>query len=323
MELTEVLDGHAVVQASSNYPDGSAREGLIRLGKRVVPIRDGIPRFCDNGYANNFDVQWNAFRQTQLDSITGLPLTFNRFWNSTKWKPRELFGRRVLEAGSGAGRFTEILIESGCDLVSFDLSGAVDANWQVNRNKGRFLLMQADIYDLPLQSNFFDFVFCYGVLQHTPDPERAYRELWKRLRPGGRISIDFYIKFERPSPWATPKYLWRPLTTRMKPEKLLRIVRYYVPWWLPFDTFIKRIPIVGQTLGALTGIPCWNYYNLPLTSEQKCEWAVMDTFDALGAAYDTPKTLSEVRDMVSLPDADKIEVFKGSNGVVANVTKKG
>jgi SAM-dependent methyltransferase len=301
-------------------------EGVLKPadGTQPIQIRNGIPRFVDGqGYASNFGLQWNAFRLTQLDSHTGLPLTFNRFWNNTKWKPRELNGSRVLEAGCGAGRFTEIMLDAGCEVVSFDLSGAVDANWQTNREKGQLLVMQADIYDLPLRSNAFDLVFCYGVLQHTPEPERAYQELWKRVRPGGKISIDFYIKFPYPSPWSTPKYLWRPVTTRMEPDRLLRIVRTYVPFWLPFDTFIKRIPFLGSVLGGLTCIPLWNYYNLPLSPAQKREWAIMDTFDALGARYDSPKTLEEVRAMVTLPDAEKIEVFKGSNGVVANVTKKG
>jgi hypothetical protein len=48
----------------------------------------------------------------------------------------------------------------------------------------------------------------------------------------------------------------------------------------------------------------------------------MDTFDALGAKYDYPKTIDEVRKMVSLEGAEEIEVFYASNGIVANALKR-
>ncbi len=47
----------------------------------------------------------------------------------------------------------------------------------------------------------------------------------------------------------------------------------------------------------------------------------MDTYDQLGARYDMPKTLEEVQDMVDSSDNDTVEVFYGSNGVVANIGK--
>ncbi len=75
-------------------------------------------------------------------------------------------------------------------------------------------------------------------------------------------------------------------------------------------------------MSALTLIPCWNYYYLPLSKKQKVEWAIMDTFDALGAHYDIPKTLDEVKTMVSTDQAEEVDVFYGGNGVVANARKR-
>ena len=49
----------------------------------------------------------------------------------------------------------------------------------------------------------------------------------------------------------------------------------------------------------------------------------MDTFDALGAKYDIPKTIEEVERMIRQVDqATEIEVFHGSNGIVANAIKE-
>lgn len=287
-----------------------------------VEIRNGIPRFVPSeNYGNSFGFQWNQFKKTQLDSAVGLPLTENRFLKSTRWTPEELKGKKVLEVGSGAGRFTEIFVKYGAKLVSFDYSEAVEANWSSNGGKGEFLLFQGDLYSIPFPDESFDYVFCYGVLQHTPDPDRAYQAILKKLKPGGKISIDYYLKTLRPSPWSTPKYFWRPLTKRLKPESLFKIISFYIPLWLPIDTFLRRIPKLGGALLTLMLIPCWNYVGLGLNRKQRLEWAILDTFDALSPAYDYPKTLNQVRQMVSSPANGKVEVFYGSNGVVANVQK--
>ena len=288
-----------------------------------ISIRGGIPRFVSNAnYATNFGLQWNRFKSTQLDSLSGLPLTANRFWKNTRWTPQELRGKKVLEAGCGAGRFTEILLSAGASLVSFDYSNAVDANYENNRLKGDLFLFQGDLYNIDFADGYFDFVFCYGVLQHTPNPVKAYHSLFRKLRAGGKMSIDYYRKRKVPTPHTTPKYIWRPLTSRMAPEKLLKIIQFYMPFYLPIDTCVRSLPLIGRPIAALIPVPCWNYLGLGLSKKQRLEWAIMDTFDALGAAYDLPKTLNEVEQMIFSPENKEAEVFYGSNGIVANVVKR-
>ena len=182
-------------------------------------------------------------------------------------------------------------------------------------------LFQGDLYDLPLQGGVFDFVFCFGVLQHVPDPDEAYRILFRNVADGGRISIDYYLKTRKLLPYNQPKYFWRRWTATMDPEKLLRIIRFYMPLWLPVNTILRIIPRIGGRLAALTHIPCWNYIRQGFSYRERLEWAIMDTFDALGARYDQPKTLEEVQAMVNSPEAET-DVFYGSNGVVANSVRK-
>src|SRR5262245_4437144 len=149
------------------------------------PVRGGIPRFVpDDQYARSFGFQWNKFRRTQLDSHTGLPLSANRLFHVTQW-PRDLRGLRILEAGSGAGRFTEVLVATGATLFSFDLSSAVEANYESNGAAPNLSLFQGSIYDIPLPEDYFDKVMCLGVLQHTPDPERSFACLARHVKPGG------------------------------------------------------------------------------------------------------------------------------------------
>lgn len=181
-------------------------------------------------------------------------------------------------------------------------------------------MVQADLYANPFRRARFDRVFCYGVLQHTPDVRRAFMSLLPFLRPGGHLAIDVYIKPRLALRsvnryWA--KYWWRPLTKRLPPRLLARIVEWYVPRWLPIDSFLQRVPWLGRLLVAV--VPCWNYTRvLPLTPQQIREWAILDTFDALAARYDSPQTVAGVRAWFEEAGLKDIDVRPGGNGILAN-----
>jgi SAM-dependent methyltransferase len=309
----ELPDLVLLAEVLKNRPE-PAQDG-IRLGAVLIPLRASVLRFRqDSGYNESFALQWNRFKTNQIDAVNGTRLTMTRF-AETGWDVSDLKGKRVLEAGCGAGRFTRILAEAGARLVSFDYSAAVDA---CRENNGRFrnaVFLQCDIFDMPFRGQAFDYVFCHGVLQHTPDPSGAFRALSALVRPGGRLSIDIYRKDGLIRPWKS-KYLWRPLTTRMKPERLLEFLEWFIPKWLPIDTSIKRIPKLGNYLGSL--VPCWNYFLTDLSPEQKVAWAIMDTFDALAPTYDLPARLEDVRHWFDQLGWPEVEVRPGGNGIVGN-----
>jgi SAM-dependent methyltransferase len=278
-----------------------------------LTVRDDIPRYVpDDGYAESFGEQWNAYRRVQLDSATGKPLSRNRLFAATSW-PERLDGERVLEVGCGAGRFTEVLLETGAEVWSFDASSAVDAaRANVGRHE-RLTLFQADLFDLPLAPESFDRVLCLGVLQHTPDPRGAFLTVCRQARPGGAVAADVYRKAPYVDRWSA-KTFWRPLATRLPRHLLRRIVEWYVPRWLPVDTRLARVPRLGRFLTA--AIPCWNYTGLlDLDEEELRAWAVLDTFDALSPRYDTPQTIEQVREWVETAGLVDAVVAYGGNGI--------
>ncbi|MBX3340549.1 MAG: methyltransferase domain-containing protein [Nitrospira sp.] len=298
-------------------------QGEIKTGELVcpedgvtVPIRGGVPRFVPtSGYSENFGEQWNRFRRTQLDKFNGTTLSQERFYSGTGWSPDDLKGAKVLEAGCGAGRFTQVMLDAGARVCSVDLSSAVDACIANNGPHERLCVAQADLRKIPFQRQSFDKVFCYGVLQHTPDPRASFMNLVPFLKPGGELAVDVYLKGWALEPYKS-KYLYRPLTTRMPRSLLFRLLKWYVPKWLPFDTFIKRLPLIGRVLGM--AIPCWNYHYLPLTHEQQVEWAILDTFDALAPVYDDPQTPNAVTAWFRDAKLTDVRVRIGGNGVLGN-----
>jgi 2-polyprenyl-3-methyl-5-hydroxy-6-metoxy-1,4-benzoquinol methylase len=265
------------------------------------------------GYANSFGEQWNRYRRIQLDSVTGKPLSRERFFEGTSW-PERLDGERVLEVGCGAGRFTEVLVSTGAEVVAVDATEAVEACRETVGDAAT--IVRADLFDLPFPEESFDRVFCYGVMQHTPDPRAAFLTIVHYARPGGVVAADVYRKPEYVDRWSS-KYLWRPLTTRMPRSWLRRLVEWYVPRWLPVDTRLARVPKIGRFLTAV--VPCWNYTGLlPLSQDELEAWAVLDTFDALSPRYDKPQTLEAVREWCAAAGLVDVDVRPGGNGILIN-----
>ena len=278
-----------------------------------LTTREGVPRFVpDEGYAESFGEQWNRYRRVQLDSETGKPLSRRRLFEGTGW-PERLDGERVLEVGCGAGRFTEVLLDAGAEVWAVDATSAVDAAHANLGDREGLHLAQADLFDLPFAPDAFDRVLCFGVLQHTPDPRRAFLAVCAHARPGGWVAADVYRRHPYVDRWSA-KTLWRPLTTRLPRGTLRRVVEWYVPRWLPVDTRLARVPNAGRFLTAV--VPCWNYTGLvDLDRDQLRAWAVLDTFDALSPRYDFPQTLEAVHGWVADAGLVDATVTYGGNGI--------
>lgn len=280
-------------------------------GKHRYPISNGIPRFVpESNYADNFGMQWNHFRQTQLDSYSGQPISANRFWLATGWKPDELKGQWVLDAGCGAGRFAEVALNAGANVVALDYSSATDACYENLKHHRNLHVVQGDIYALPFEHGAFPFVYSLGVLQHTPDVKRAFAALPPMVADSGSLCADFYWK--RIQTMLHMKYLLRPITKRMSQEKLFERLERVVPALLPVSQMLGRVPVAGRALKRL--IPVADYSGVfPLSDKQLEEWALLDTFDWLAPKYDNPQTVSTIRAWFEDAKFNNIEVFHGGH----------
>jgi SAM-dependent methyltransferase len=300
------------LSSAQQIDDGWIEEGAIECGKCPAKflITRGLPRFVpEANYADSFGFQWNIHRKTQLDSYSGLPISRNRVFGVTSWDA-DLRGERILEAGSGAGRFTEILVKTGADVISFDYSVAVDANYKNNGSNRNLNLFQGDIFNIPLEPASFEKVFCFGVLQHTPDPAAAFASLSTYVRPGGQLAIDVYRRdfFG----WLQWKYLLRPVTKHMKKPTLYGLIEYVTPALIHVSKVLRKI--AGRA-GARF-VPIVEFDHLGLSPELNRQWAILDTFDMYSPAHDHPQSLTDVRCWFESAGFVEIDVRKGPNGVV-------
>jgi SAM-dependent methyltransferase/uncharacterized protein YbaR (Trm112 family) len=302
---------HAALRASGEHDE----QGIVQTGalicascEAVYPIREAVPRFVPpENYSSTFGVQWNQFRRTQLDSHTGLSISRDRFFRQSGWQPSDLAGRLVLDVGCGAGRFAEIALSAGATVIAMDYSDAVEACRANFPRHERLTVVQADVYRLPFRPAQFDFVYCFGVLQHTPDVKAAFLALAEPLRPGGRLAVDLYPRLRANALW--PKYWLRPFTRRVPPRRLLPLVMRMVDVLFPASLALGRLPVVGRKLRH--AIPVANYEGvLPLSRAQLKQWAVLDTFDMLAPRYDTPQSASTLESWFRQARYDGVEVFR-------------
>jgi SAM-dependent methyltransferase len=316
-ELLEILrcpqTGRQLFLEEPEYQGKSIRSGSLvseGIGHRY-PIRDFIPRFVpESNYADNFGMQWNKFRQTQLDSYSGHPISANRFWKATGWRPEDIAGQWVLDAGCGAGRFAEVALHAGAKVVAVDYSSAVDACYANLKHHPNLHVVQGDIYALPFPKGFFSYVYSLGVLQHTPDVAKAFAALPPMLAGGGRLCVDFYQKSWK-SPML-PKYWLRPMTKRMPRARLFAMLESLVPRLLLLSRVLGRVPLLGGGLKRL--IPVANYVGvLPLSERQHLEWSLLDTFDMLSPEFDHPQTPETVTFWLRSAGLEQIEALKAGH----------
>lgn len=103
-------------------------------------------------------------------------------------------GKKVLEVGLGSGSDFMRWARSGAQLYGVDLT---EASVALIRERLELEGIKADVRvgdaeNLPFANDFFDIVYSFGVIHHTPDTEKAARELYRVCAPGGVIRIMIY-----------------------------------------------------------------------------------------------------------------------------------
>jgi ubiquinone/menaquinone biosynthesis C-methylase UbiE len=119
-----------------------------------------------------------------------------------KWK-----GKKVLEIGCGIGTDTMNFARAEAKVTAVDLS---DKSLEVAKKRAEIFglqdnitFYQADAEELssvvPVEP--YDLVYSFGVIHHTPHPDRVIEQVKRFLKPGGTLKIMMYYKYS----W---KVLW-------------------------------------------------------------------------------------------------------------------
>lgn len=101
-------------------------------------------------------------------------------------------GAKVLDIGCGPGFFSYLLDGLGMKVTAVDYSeGMIEEAKRIlgNRQDCSVCFFQADAQNLPFAENTFDAVVSRNLVWNLEDPEKAYLEWIRILKPGGKLFI--------------------------------------------------------------------------------------------------------------------------------------
>jgi SAM-dependent methyltransferase len=302
-----------------------SNECLVCDSGCCYPILNNIPRFVFvNNYASSFGLQWNTFRTTQLDSHTRLTISRDRLTRIAGGSLDIFTKKKTLEAGCGAGRFTELMLKAGASVFAVDLSSAVDANYQNCSKFDHYFVAQADIMNLPVEPQQFDIVVCIGVVQHTPNPEETMRVLCSHVKPGGILLMDHYT-YGYP---VTPIRRWiRSFLLRENEEFSMRFVKRLVRLLWPVHKYLyanrdnRNFQKYIQLFLYWSPVVDYHYDYGQLGDQLLYEWALLDTYDTLTDQYKHLRNADEIEAALGSLGMTKVETIYAGNGVEVRAWK--
>src|SRR6266487_1832101 len=104
-------------------------------------------------------------------------------------------GKDVLEVGCGIATDGFEFAKNGARYVGVDLTPRsielAKERFRLFGVPGRFEVSNAE-ERLPFLDNSFDHVYSFGVIHHSPAPEKIVREIYRVLRPGGTLTVMLY-----------------------------------------------------------------------------------------------------------------------------------
>jgi ubiquinone/menaquinone biosynthesis C-methylase UbiE len=276
----------------------------------VDHVGDEVLSLIQESYHENFGYQWNKFNKLQLDSFNGSSESRDRLMEQSELSNNDFKDKTILEIGAGNGRFTEILLNFGAKVIAVDFSSAIYANYRNNLDNvkaGNLLCIRGDVFDLPLEKSSFDYVICYGVIQHTGDNKKCLDVLASYVNDSGSLLVDIYSNSLKDyNPWI---YLIRPFFSRIRSdERRMEIVSKFVDFVFPLQvkilTFLQNRSGIFKYLRYFFNRSPNSVYGINLFLDGKIsienakDWSICDTNDAWTPRHDDPVSFTKWNELI-------------------------
>jgi SAM-dependent methyltransferase len=164
----------------------------------------------------------------------------------------------------------------------------------------------------------FDIVYCHRVIQHAPDPRRAFASMARCLRPGGTFFLHSYDRH-----WKALlhyRYWLRPLTRRLPHTAVFRALTIVGPVLYPLTSALERVAGLRRVVKLL--IPFSNHDRVlrkngsTLSRRERYEYSLLITFDALTPTFDNPSSAATLTSWFAEHGLVDVRVLHRSPAVV-------
>lgn len=177
-----------------------------------------------------------------------------RFAQFERWR-----GKKVLEIGCGIGTDTINFARAGAHVTAVELS---EKSLEIAQRRAevyglqdciRFYLGNAEELTTFVPVEPYDLIYSFGVIHHTPHPERAIEQMCHYARPGSIVKIMVYHRYAWKVLWILLTYgkgqFWRlnelvarhseaetgcPITYTFSPQEVRRLLNGFqiVDMWV-------------------------------------------------------------------------------------------
>lgn len=179
---------------------------------------------------NRWKKQWEKFDNSNINS-------FNEWIYPNKLM--EFQDKKVLDAGCGKGRHVFLIASYAKKIIGIDkytYKEAIKNNKKIKNIK----IKKGDISTMNLKEKF-DIIFCIGVLHHTKNPTKSFKNLEKYLKKGGRMIIWVYSK--------EGNFIMERIVEPLKKRLFFKL---------------NNLDNISKAITILTYIPIYTLYLLPL-----------------------------------------------------------
>jgi len=226
-------------------------------------------------------------------------------WLFTEWIwPNTLDdfkGKDVLDCGCGGGQHLNFIAPYCTSALGVDFN-TVEIARRHTVHLANVAVQEADIIQMNLQRTF-DIVYSIGVLHHTDDPDRAFRNIAKHCKPGGRVIVWVYSR--------EGNFLNRTVLEWVKRAGICKLPRRAVWVMAAVLTSLLYVPICTLYRLPFTFLPFYEYF----TNWRKLSYErnLLNVFDKLNAPQTWFITREQIQEWFSSEQFNDVHIssYKG------------
>jgi 2-polyprenyl-3-methyl-5-hydroxy-6-metoxy-1,4-benzoquinol methylase len=170
-----------VLDLCLTYPEGNLLIFRCRcgMGYSEYAIRRLPADIYDESYYDHTRYTSESGRKAYIDHLAAF------FKQATRRSDFSKKSCKLLDVGCATGDFVAWALNNGWDAIGIDIASSAVA---IGKAKG-LPLYEADIESLEAQSERYDIITLWDVLEHLPDTTRILTILRKALRPDGTFVL--------------------------------------------------------------------------------------------------------------------------------------